>query len=661
MVYYDELYGGVLQGDGNSGGGGGIEDLVGGTRIAIGASTISFVNSADIVNVTGTSVTIEPDTAYKIYATAAAVTINANPPAAGKWAYEGHLEIFTAGTGYIVTGTNVVLANALEPDAVNNCVVRFHDGVAIIDVEDHVAGYIVVNGSTSGDGSLYYGIATSTNDYVAFDASLNGTTIPLAGAVAEGEKHLVGNGYTSTTLTGAVDCGTSKFTVANLSLQNVQVTGGTMTLGDAFIPSGSTVAVSGGGLAVEKVTGNGGVIDLGGGRLNADSTQVNIGGIMVTNGERGFISQSTNGTVFVSGCTFSNNKTGISVAGRDTAYIFVDCIISNNTYAVNPNGSGMTYCLLSSCTIESSTTFGLLVNTNPEGAFRLYDCTIKDSFLVNMAGRASNSIIVFGGSNSLTGYVSANNNNSTGRLNVTLTSGAILDLTGNTNATPIAPGGGIVFEAGGATILYGSSGGVVSSAVLEFSENQKVYSIGNFAEIAVTDTYYINHPKEMRLANCTLYNATATGQLYIVFSTAEDAAKVFAIENCDIGKDNETYGISLGGNTGTLNCNNVSFRGNSKVYQNNSQTVTLNLSGTIFIHGLSGNIALQASVVNISANAYLDVSDCESIYVMQGTITFGAGVKIKKRGTGTYVDLVEGGTAGTCYRIERNGTIVYSA
>ena len=74
-------------------------DLTGGDRINIAGGTISFVNSSDIVNVTGTSVTLQPDTAYKIYATSQAITLNANPPAAGKWAYEGHLEIFTAGTG----------------------------------------------------------------------------------------------------------------------------------------------------------------------------------------------------------------------------------------------------------------------------------------------------------------------------------------------------------------------------------------------------------------------------------------------------------------------------------------------------------------------------------------------------------------------------------
>jgi hypothetical protein len=257
---FDDILGELRMGDTASGGSGGAS-LVGGYRISIAGGTASFVPSADIVTVTDASVTLNPDTAYKIYATTSAVTLNANVPAAGKWAYEGHLEIFVAGTGYVVTGSNVVLANALEPDAVNNCTVRFHDGIAIIAVEDHVAGYIVVNGATSGDGSLYYGISTSTNDYVAFDASLNGSVIPLAGAVAEGEKHLVGNGYTSTTLTGAVDCGTSKFTVANLALSDVQVTGGVMTLGDAYIPSGSTVVVSGGKLMVENVTGNGGTID----------------------------------------------------------------------------------------------------------------------------------------------------------------------------------------------------------------------------------------------------------------------------------------------------------------------------------------------------------------------------------------------------------------
>ena len=437
---------------GGTGGGGGTE-YVGGNRISIGGETISFVNSADIVNVTGTSVTIQPDAAYKIYATSQAITLNANPPAAGKWAYEGHLEIFTAGTGYIVTGTNVVLANALEPDAVNNCTVRFHDGLAIISVEDHVAGYIVVNGSTAGDGSLYYGIATSTNDYVAFDASLNGQTIPLAGAVAEGEKHIVGNGYTETTLTGNIDCGADKVTVANLGLNNVQVTGGTMTLGDAYIPSGSTVAVSGGGLAVEKVTGAGSesVIDLGydsvtqteGTRI--DPTQGYFYGIKITNGNAGNIEVGKNQG---GGLWLHNGNTIVScnITGNKATYGGGIFALANTTNSIS-----------SSVVTNNTGTYGKDLAIQGGAVVTVVGSTIGDIALYN------NAQISFSGSNSVD-VIYPRSNGYLG--SVTIASGATLDLTGNTNTTPIAPGGGITFASGGATVQFGATSGTVDSSYM---------------------------------------------------------------------------------------------------------------------------------------------------------------------------------------------------
>lgn len=434
--YQDPILGkGRAQVDTGSGGSGG-SSYVGGDRINIGGGTISFVNSADIVNVTGTSVTLQPNTAYKIYATSQAITLNANPPAAGKWAYEGHLEIFTAVTGYVVTGSNVVLANALEPDAVNNCTVRFHDGIAIISVEDHVAGYIVVNGSTSGDGSLHYGISTSTNDYVAFDASLNGTVIPLAGAVAEGEKHVVGNGYSETVLTGSVNCGTSKFTVANLALSDVQVNGGIMTLGDAHIPSGSTVAVSGGGLAVERVTGAGetSVIDLGG-------TNVNV---------------PHGSTASASGCVFSNGSSNVGGAlNCSGSLVASNCTFSGNSASVRGGALGIyTSSTISGCTFVDNSANGRAYGNAVYVAYPtldIVDCIFSAGQTIVLTNTGK---VVLRGSNVIDGIGPVPSASSG---TVTLTSGAILDLTGNTNATPIAPGGGITFEEGGATV-YPSAG-----------------------------------------------------------------------------------------------------------------------------------------------------------------------------------------------------------
>lgn len=308
----------------------------------IAGSTISRAEYGTIetVDVSGASpsVTMVPGHAYSINATTKAVTLNVASFNANQFGIdEGHLEIFVAGTGYVVTGTNVELVNPLEPDAINYCTVRFVGGVAKIALEDNIGGYIVVSPTGTTAGTLPYALSSATQEYVAFDAITNGATIDLSGVTASSEKHIVGNGFEQTTLTGAVDCGTSTLTVANLALQDVVVNGGTMTLGDAFIPSGSTVAVSGGGLAVEKVTGNGGVIDLGG----------------VSR-----ISVSAGSTASAEFCVFQN---GYSSGG-------------GGTFAV----SGNLKCF--NCTIKgSSASYGNAINLSSGSNVELSGCTISSN------------------------------------------------------------------------------------------------------------------------------------------------------------------------------------------------------------------------------------------------------------------------------------------
>lgn len=376
----------------------------------IGGSTVGQKRYFQIETPTGSSITLLAGHAYRINATTGQKTLNVEAMNPNEIGLDGHLELFLANMGYIQTGPNVVLANALEPDAVNNCTVRFHDGLAIIAVEDHVAGYIVVNGSTSGDGSLAYGLNTSTNEYIAFDASLNGTTVPLAGATANGEKHIVGNGYTETAITGAVDCGTSKFTVANLSLSDVQVVGGTMTFGDAFIPSGSTVAVSGGGVVIEKVTGagKGSMIDLG------NFTH----------------SLKVNAASFAKNCSFQ---------------------FTVGTFQTAAGGASDLY--FEGCSFSKSGTGNYVIYMRNNGTLSIRDCAFPGSRTGIFCAGSSSVRINVGGSNVINRIYTGG----AGKGDVFISSGAIVDLTGNTNTAPIAPGGGITFEQGGATV-YPSAG-----------------------------------------------------------------------------------------------------------------------------------------------------------------------------------------------------------
>jgi len=411
QVIYDSTLGQLFLGDGftpggtliGAGGGGG--SVTPGYRLSDDGTYLNFNPVQVIQTVTGTSVTLEPDTAYKASAVNGTLTLNANPPASGSWGLEGHLELFTAGTGYIVTGTNVVLANALEPDAVNNCTVRFHDGIAIIAVEDHVAGYIVVSATGTSAGSLYYALGTASQEYIAVDASLNGHTLDLGGAVTNGEKHIVGNGYAETVLTGGVSC-TSKTTVSNLSLLNVAVNGGTMTIGDGFIPEGSTVSVPAGRLKIEKVTGNGGIIDFCNRapftEIVGAGTTVSISGVTMTHGSGGYLTSS--GTVLnMSNCVISGNYN----------------IITYNNTIVDIRGSAN----LTSCIISGNTNASDLKPRGPSAKITLDGCKIQ------YARVQSSGTYILKGSNYLRGGISGIGG-STGCF-LTVSSGAIVDLTGS--------------------------------------------------------------------------------------------------------------------------------------------------------------------------------------------------------------------------------------
>ena len=422
-----------------------------GYRMSLDGTTLNQKRYFDIESPTSATITLQAGHAYKITATNSSKTLDSEQIPANQFGLEGHAEIFVAGTGLIKTTSNVVLAQALEPDAVNNCTVRFHDGKAIISVEDHVAGYIVVSASGATAGTLPYALSTASNEYISFDASLNNMTLDLGGAVTNGEKHVVGNGYTDTILTGGISC-TSKTTFANLSMQNVSVLGGTMTLGDVYIPSGGTVSVSGGGLAIEKVTGNGGVIDLGGTNIVVPA-----------------------GVTRASGCTFMNgynstNGGGLYVNPGSACYLELrDCSFSSCTTSGNGGAvmfGGYVSANLTSCTFASNAAY----------------TSVRGNALFIRGGSVSLSGCMFGSGQGIyfrdSGYISLEGSNtvydigafdSSAKGYVAIPSGAVIDLTGNANTTPVNPRGGIVVASGDSTasctVLTGATAGVVGATV----------------------------------------------------------------------------------------------------------------------------------------------------------------------------------------------------
>ena len=423
--------------------------LTGGFRMEIvSGSTVSQQKWFPITTVTGASVTMQPGEAYVINATTGSKTINTTAIPANQYGLESHLEIFVSNAGYVVTGSNVVLAQALEPDSVNNCTVRFHDGYAIISVEDHIAGYIVVSASGTASGSLYYGLATASNEYISFNDTLAGVPVDLGGAVTNGEKNVVGNGYTDTILTGGIRC-TSKTTFANLGMNGVVLSSGTLTLGDAYIPNGATVAVSGGSLSIEKVTGDGaGVINLGGTTvvISSGATAIAVG-CTITGGSAangGAFNIPLNAKVVLSGVTASRNN------GTNGGFLYIyngTMDIISSVIAGNSATTGGAFNGAGTLNVSASVISG---NTATRGADFYPNGATVNLLGGNTIGKMQldyKATVTFAGENSID-LIDARVSGSYDRGGaVTISSGAIIDLTSS-----IAPGGIITVLTGGCTV-----------------------------------------------------------------------------------------------------------------------------------------------------------------------------------------------------------------
>lgn len=398
------------------------------------------------------AVTIASGLSYKLNATGThQLTVDTCP--AGYDGRDAIIRIRLGGSGVIHAVAPLQLGGALVPYAINNCVVRYRDGEAVLLVEDTLAGYVVTVNSGTGDGSLPYGLASVGVPYIAFSPSTDGIPVELSGATTAAEEvTVVGNGYEDTILTGSINC-TSKTIVANIALSDVQVMGGTMTFGDVFIPSGSTVAVSGGSLAVERVSGNGGVIDLGKTRIIETNGMV-MSGVTITNGYSnaagGAVNVGNKKADFIS-CVFSGNScsgTGGAISTYAAANArFVSCTITGNT---SGNGSGL-FCdqgVFSGCTISGNLGgSGDIRFTSSSAVVSATDCTFGGAY-------TSRGKLYLTGSNHFDLIAGAS-------ATVYIAEGAIVDMTGASAATVVNPGGGITLYGGSQTNhtkIYGSEG-----------------------------------------------------------------------------------------------------------------------------------------------------------------------------------------------------------
>jgi len=600
-----------------------------GYRLVQDGNVFSFNPYATIVNVSGSSVTFQPDTAYKIMATTGEVYVTANPPSSNEWAYEGHAEIFVGSVGYVVFDVEkITLANALEPDSVNNCTLRFHDGRCIVSVEDHIAGYIVSVNAASGSGSLYYGLATATNEYISIDASLNGQTLNLAGVTTSaGEKHVVGNGYAETIISGGITC-TSNTTFSNLSMDGVVVSSGTLTFGDIYIPNGATVAVSGGGLAIERVTGSGGVIDLGNTKIVV-SNYADIDGLSLINGAIG--------TTY--GCYVLN--AGILYLSD------VNTNSGNATYGGVVHNAGTATLLNGAYTNNSATNGGVVNNpgtaTLSNGAYTNNSAAIGG--VVNNPGTAYLSECIASSNSATSGGVLFNSGTAT------LSNGAY---TNNSAAV-----GGVVNNTGTATLLNGAyTNNSATNGGMLFNSGTATLLNGAYTNNSAANGGMLFNSGTAYLSECIASSNTTTGGGAVVHNINASCT----IVSCTISSNTDSGGfgaINQGGATAVMNISSSFVSGNTP----NDARVnggTLNLEGSTV-----GLIAISGGVCNIRNNntlTSLSGTGGGSVVISSGA-SIALTSSIAPGGTGKIT--VSGGAitvngnsipAGTYTRINNDGT-----
>ena len=562
-----------------------------------------------IETVTGSTVTMQAGHAYSINATSGAIVLNCETFSASRFGLEGHLQIFTANTGYIQAGANVYLKEALEPDSINNCTVRFHGGSATISVEDHLGGYIVISGGTAtGSGSLPYGLASAASSYIAFSdiPELTGVPITMGGVVTNGEKHVVGNGYADTILTGGVSC-TSKTTFAYLTMSGVSALAGTMILADVNIPSGATVAVSGGGLSVEKVTGDGGTIDLGGTRIEG-YTPYTMQGVTVTGATSyAAITRNISGAV-ITDCTFTGNiGGGAFFAAQGATAQITSCVFSGNSNTLSDQGGAITVVSGASVSLSGSTITDNLRAGAP------WDIAVMTGGLMTLTDCMFDGLIVDGATASLAGQNKINNRiifyTGTRPATVVISSGAIIDLTGNTNATPINPGGGVTFEQGGATV-YPSAG------------QASAYMLGGVTVPTIGNTNVVNL-SGTRIEGYTPYTmqgVTVTGATSYAAITRNISGAV--ITDCTF-TGNIGGGAFFAAQGATAQITSCVFSGNSNTLSDQGGAITVVSGASVSLSGSTITDNLRAGApwdIAVMTGGLMTLTDC----MFDGLIVDGA-------------------------------------
>lgn len=603
--------------------------LTGSSQIIAHSALSAFQTITDLG--TTLSVSLESGRAYKLSAISGNHSISVPDIPAGKYGMDAHLKLFVGETALIHVQEPLILMDALIPNAVNDCVIKFRDGEARMYVEDHDVGYVVtvVNGTTGTAlaGSLYYGLSEMTGSYIVFTNTLNGRTCDLGGAVTNGEKRIVGNGYTQTVISGGVSC-TSKTTFSNLGMNGVYVLGGTATLGDVFVPEGASIGQNGGRIVIERLTGSGSFDFSGEKPLYADGAIIQ--GLHLTGASasgNGTVAAINNTAATFSSCFISGNTNTalgtIQLASSATLY-FKDSLMTGNKCGYSCGGinagtqGGRIFVEGSTVSGNTPTPDIRVMSGNPVYISNSEIGVIEDGGFAYLGG--ANKVNLISGTGS-----------------VTLSSGATINLTSS-----IAPGGGITFEPGGATIIPGGS-----SELAYTLGGVTVPQIGNTNVVNLGGTNVVVSSGGTAYASgCTFTGGSNTnsGGAFNIRGTAIFSSCTFSGNISDAGTGADL--AITGGTVSLLNCNaNSSYIGyNVYAIGNGIYYTDLTISGGTFCRivlqnelarlTLAGDVGVERVAGKnggSSAGGTVTISSGASIH-LTSAIAPGGGITISSGG-----------------------------
>ena len=369
-------------------------------------SVCPFIPIVDVSSMS--TVSVQAGLVYRIIATSGTHVLTVSNLPTDAVGDEAYIQIKTGSSSTITVQQPLMLMDAIKPNAINNCVVKFINGEARLYVEDVSNGYVVVNASGTEYGSLHYGLSNLSNidvNYISFGSTVDNITVHSSEPIAFMHQpvSIVGNGRDITTIDfdhGVI--GTDKsFYVGYATIKDVTVNGGNIQLENGGLEGvikleGSSLSLSGRtkfnatvignniSITASEIISGSGTIDLN--NKLTPLSNINLSGITIKNGYRtstqgGAIRYTSSGTYIVTNCLFDNNKC-IAAWNDGTGG---GALISYNT--------GTTVSLIG-CTISNSTASncGGAIRVRDGGAMTAENCLFENnkSGLTTLSGSASN-------------------------------------------------------------------------------------------------------------------------------------------------------------------------------------------------------------------------------------------------------------------------------